>query len=131
MSIGFLLPFQQSTGSLGFFATSDDLATAAAQNVRSLLVTNRGDRPMRFNMGCSLRDFLFEQLAPGELKQSIADRIEEQFSRWLPYLRIDELFILTHDDDPALPENALKVKIRYRFVDRPSLSSVVETTITS
>src|SRR4051812_49239768 len=99
MSIGLTIPFSKSTGSLGYFQATDDELSAAGENVKSLLLTNWGERPMRYSMGCNFREFLFEPLRDEELRNRIADRIGSQLSTWLPYVVMDELNVLFASED--------------------------------
>lgn len=123
MSIGFVLPFSKSTGSIGFFEATNDPLTAVEQNLRSLLLTNWGERVCHYNFGCNFREFLFENVSNDELKSRIAERIIGQVETWLPYVRIDVLNIFTSIDDTNLPEAAIRVSIVFSLSSRPDLRS--------
>lgn len=124
MSIGFVLPFSVTTGSLGYFATTDDELTAVNQNIRSLLMTNRGERVMHYDFGCDLRKILFEPRTE-ELKISVADRINSQIERWLPFISLEGLNILFDDDYPEVPSNGIGIVIAYRLKNKPDKGSTV------
>lgn len=130
MPIGFTLPFAQSTGSVGYFEFTSTELDAIKQNLKSLLLTNWGERVMHYYFGCNLREFLFSNLGSGELKQRIADRILDQIQKWMPFLSIDMLTITFPEEDPILPEHSVSVAIRFRITSRPDqidLVSVVAT----
>jgi phage baseplate assembly protein W len=118
MPYGFTLPFQQATGSGDYFQVTETLLQALNQNVKSLLVTNWGERPMQYFFGCNLRQFLFEQL-DASLAPVVADRIVQQFATWMPALRIDTLNILFEGDDPSVPANCFAVKMTLSLVSDP------------
>ena len=121
MPIGFTLPFIKSSGSIGLFETTADELDAARQNLKSLLLTNWGERPMHFHFGCNVIEFLFNPGREEELKAAIADRINDQVSKWLPYLRLIDLNIIFHEDDPKVPDNGIGVFMRYVMVSRPDV----------
>jgi phage baseplate assembly protein W len=121
MSVGFILPFTVSTGSTGYFETSSDALVATEQDIRSLLLTNWGERPMRYFLGCNLRSFLFENIVSDETKAKIADMILGQMDRWLPFVRVKELNILLSDDDASIPENKIRIKMRFSLTREPDV----------
>lgn len=129
MSIGFKLPFSKATGSIGYFETTDTELAAVTENLRSLLITNWGERVMHYNFGCNFREFLFENYLKEEVKQRIADRIITQVSMWLPFVSIDDLNILTNEDDALVSDNTIKIVIRFKMVNRPDFSSVLTHTV--
>jgi len=131
MSIGFTLPFVASTGSVGLFNMTEDEYSALEQDIRSLLVTNWGERVMMYNFGCNFREFLFEQKNSEELKMRIADRINSQLSTWMPFVVIDELIILFTEDDSAVPENGVGVAMKYRLTSKPDLQGKSSFIVTS
>ena len=130
MPIGFTLPFSKSTGSLGFFETTSTELAAVGENLKSLLLTNWGERVNHYNLGCNLKEFLFENVHSDELKSRIADRILNQVETWMPFVTIQTLNILLHEDDPSVPENSVKVGLVFGLSSRPDLSSRVDLLVT-
>lgn len=126
MAIGLTLPFAQSTGSVGYFEFTSDEYTAIQQNLKSLLVTNWGERVMHYNFGCNLREFIFEPIRGRDLKERIADRVLSQVNMWLPFVSVDELNIVLAEDDPSVPENGIGVRIIFRISSRPDFASLFE-----
>lgn len=123
MSIGFMLPFSIATGSVGYFQPTETTVQATESNLLSLLLTNWGERPMHYFLGCNFKEFLFENNPPAELRSKIADRILAQVEAWLPFVSIDDLNIALPEDDPGVPENAVKVSIKFHIGSRVDLSS--------
>ena len=121
MPIGFTLPFAKSTGTLGYFATSNNELQATYYNLKSLLLTNWGERPNHFNLGCNLSEFLF---APNneETQADISQRISTQVSQWLPYVNIDELQI-------NQSEHRISIHLKFSIRGRQDLSNVVDVVI--
>ena len=120
MSIGFVLPFARSTGSIGYFQMTETKIAAIEQDIRSLLMTNWGERPMHYDFGCNLREFIFEQRTD-ELKERIADRINDQVSKWLPFVELSTLNILFDNEYPEIPENGVGVIIEFFLTGDPDV----------
>lgn len=129
MPIGFTLPFSIASGSTGYFEMTRDELSAVEQNVRSILLTNWGERVGRYYFGCNLRQFMFEPMDVDELKEKIADRITGQLRTWLPFVDIDTLNILTVIDDSSIPENCIKIKIAFSLNSRPDMTRTLEVII--
>ena len=64
VSIGIDLPFHRENGPSGWFASTKTTVEAVKNNIRNLLLTNRGERVFQPNLGLGLRQFLFEQITP-------------------------------------------------------------------
>lgn len=129
MPIGFQLPFSVATGSVGYFQPTESPIQAADQNIKSLLLTNWGERPMHYFLGCNFKEFNFENIHPTELRERITDRVVSQVEQWLPYVTVDELSVKTIDDDPSIPDNAIKIAIKFHIGSRVDLSSRVSQLI--
>lgn len=124
MPIGLTLPFAQTTSSLGYLAFSTGELEAAYYNVKSLVLTNWGERPNHFYLGCNLIEYLFSQNTE-ETADQVRTRIESQVGTWLPYVSVDQVDVLFPQD----LENVMKVKVKFSLRRHPDLSSVIEATI--
>jgi phage baseplate assembly protein W len=122
MPIGFVFPFTQATGSLGYFEVTRNELDAVYANIRSLLMTNWGERVNHYFMGGNLREFLFEPMRGDDLKNRVADRIISQINTWIPYVTIDELNILFPEDDSTIQENSMFIRISFRLTSKPDLT---------
>lgn len=129
MAIGFTLPFSITTGSIGFFETTPSPLAATQENLKSLLLTNWGERVNHFRMGCNLKEFLFENFSSEEIKSRIGERIVSQVETWLPFVGIRTLNILTTEDDSSINENAIRIKITFYLLSSPDLSSKLDIQI--
>jgi phage baseplate assembly protein W len=124
MSIGFTLPFAKSTGSLGYFEMTQDDVSAVREDLKSLLITNWGERVMHYSFGCNLIEFLFENNREEDVKERIADRIMSQVATWLPFVSVESLNIVFPEDDATLPSNSIGIQIKFRITNSPNLSSL-------
>ena len=130
MSIGFTLPFTRSSGSIGYFQATTEEVDAVRQNLKSLLLTNWGERVMQYYFGCNLIEFLFTNQRDEELKAKIADRIIDQVSRWMPFLTIDVLTIQFSTEDPSILDNQIRVNLGFRISSRPTVTEVFTQVVT-
>lgn len=118
MSIGVTFPFSLATGSLGYLEPTADVVSAIKSNLKSLLTTNWGERVMHPDLGCNLREFVFEQKNK-QIRGAIADRIKSQLSRWMPFLTLTSLYILFPEDDPSVQEPGFKIQLRVEYGNIP------------
>ncbi len=124
MPYNFTLPFSLSTGSGGYFEVTNDVLSATASNIRSVLVTNWGERPMHYRFGCNLKEFLFENRSD-QLRRRIADRILKQINEWMPFIVISEMDILFSSDNASIGENAIGIYLVFRFSENEELASSI------
>ena len=122
MPIGLTMPLAKSSSSMGFLASSDTEIQATYYNLKALLLTNWGERPNHFHLGCNLGEFLFAQQSH-ETKERIIQRIEAQVSEWLPYVTLENI------DVSYTQEHKIVIKITFSARGRQDMSSVVEVTV--
>jgi uncharacterized protein len=81
------------------------------ESLRVILLTEPGERLMREDFGCGLRQFLFE---PNTVttRTLIQDRIVRAIGRWESRVQIDDVSV---DADPA-DARVINVSIVYRLV---------------
>lgn len=118
MSIGFTFPFSQSTGSLGYLEPTNDVVSAIESNVRNLLLTNWGERPMHYDFGVNMREFIFEP-ATDELRGRIAERVKQQLAKWMNFLQLVELYIIFDNEQGTVVENGITVKMKVIYGNIP------------
>ena len=128
MPIGFTVPFAITTGSVGYFETTQTEVDAVAQDLRSLLLTNQGERLGHYNFGCNLRRDLFEP-RDEQLRDTMGERIQGQISLWMPFVMVDQLNVIFSEEDPGIPENGLAVRIRYRITNKPELFKTLDVNV--
>lgn len=86
---------------------------AVRDNVLVWAKTNWGERPYRFRFGLDARRYLFE---PREIaKAKILDNARDQLPKYFPFLTVQELNVLTTDDDPNIQENAVIFYLKAEF----------------
>ena len=119
VSIGIDLPFRRDLGADGWFATTKTTVEAVKNNIRNLILTNRGERVFQPNLGLGLRQFLFEQITPDTII-AIQNDIRDTVSLWLPFVVIENIIVNQQDDF-----NRIDVKLEFRIQQVPnSLDSI-------
>jgi phage baseplate assembly protein W len=117
--IGLTMPFMRATGSTGFLAWASTELEATYYNMKSLVLTNWGERPNHYYLGCNLIEFLFE---PGgeETDERISERIRAQVAQWLPYVQLNSVLVNFSGD-----QHRIKITIDFGIRDRQDLRSVL------
>lgn len=120
VSIGIDLPFRRANSSGGYFATTKTTVEAIKNNIRNLLLTNRGERVFQPLIGLNLRQYLFEQITADVIFE-IQNDIRDTVNLWLPFVNIEN--ILVNEDNTT--SNTIKVKVDFSIQQVPnSLDSI-------
>ena len=104
--IGLDFPLHRGNDRNGNFATTSTTLEAIKVNIRNLLQTEIGERPMQPNLGVNLKQYLFEPFTE-DTKVVIQNTIVETFSVWLPFVTIFTLDVEMSDN------NTLKIFIEF------------------
>ena len=115
VSIGLDLPLHKDVGVQGYFASTKTTVEAVKNNIRNLLLTNRGERVFQPLLGLNLRQFLFEQITPDTVF-AIQNDIRDTINLWLPFVLIENIQV---DEDKA-NTNALVIKVDFRIQKVPN-----------
>ena len=108
VAIGVKFPFDGNGIFTKTFTTEDQAST----NIKSLLLTRKGERYEQPNFGTDLLNALFEPNTEG-LKSFIEETITTAVSFWLPYIQISSIDIVTFEDDPLMIH---QIKISLTFI---------------
>ena len=125
--IGIDLPFRKSDGNEGWFASTTTTFKAVRNNVKSLLVTEKGERLMQPSMGLNLKKYLFEQL-DDDLIIAIENDIYQTFKFWLPFVNIVDLQI-TMGGDNDIGRNQLNISLTFSLNQDQNTFDTVNVTI--
>ena len=90
------------------------------QAITALLLTNKGERPFKPDLGCSIRESLFEPLdyATAGL---IRSHVVEVISKYEPRIRTDNVIVT-----PDMENNGYTVELFYTIVGRDDTPVAVE-----
>ena len=111
----------------GFFQGNTDTISAVRENIKTLLLTRKGERVMHANLGTSipvLQGQLFEPITKDETFENIRLEIESAIKQYLPYIRIVNIRMITQDEEPELGNNKIRISMDYTITDQ---SAIVDT----
>lgn len=104
-----VLGIELNFNSVGIFKPVYTSDIQAKSNLKNLLLTTPGERVSNIEFGSRLMNIIFEQ-STDQSKENIELAITDAVSRWLPYINIEELDIVTAADDPTI-ENVINIQI--------------------
>jgi phage baseplate assembly protein W len=107
-SIGISINFNGPTGMFSKTFTSTELAV---NNLKNLLLTNKGERVFQPTFGTDLPQILFEPNT-ARLKVLVEEFITDAVNYWLPYIFLTNIETTTADDDPTI-DHQIIVKISF------------------
>jgi len=116
------MPFAKTTSSLGVIAFSNTELEATYYNLKSLLLTDWGERPNHYHLGCNLSEFLF-QPNDDDTADTVKERIMSQVGTWLPYVNLNSVNVTR----PA--DHSMSIQVDFNINGRQDLNSVVEVTV--
>lgn len=82
----------------GPYALNKSMIDVVKQNLRMLVLTDKGERIMLPNFGVGLRRFLFNNFSQ-TTKIEIESAIVEQVKRYMPFVRIESVDVLEDTND--------------------------------
>ena len=112
---GLAYPLHKYKESAGYFSKSSgvDLIKGA---IRQLVRTEKGERVMLPDYGCSLRRFLFEPLDENVF-QAIKSEITTQFSKYIQGASLLNLSVFSASTDGTFEGGAIKVLLRVQILN--------------
>ena len=125
IKVGIDLPIRRGDGKDGYFASTSTTIEAVKNNIRNLLLTQRGERLMQPSLGLNLRKFLFEPIRQ-EDQVAIQEEIIETISFWLPFVVINKINVSSFDDNETYDKNTITVSIDFSIKQDPSTLNSVQ-----
>jgi phage baseplate assembly protein W len=120
-AIGITLPLQ--IGNVAFnqsFTTLEQVRT----NIKSLLLTKRGERVMQPNLGSGLDELVFD-LNDDNLASDVEENIISTLQQWLPYVTVDEINI--EQTNELKDNNRVNISLKFRIGDSINLNQLTFT----
>ena len=71
---------------------------AIKQSVTNIVMTNRYERPWKPDMGCNIRDMLFENFEDRWVKFNIKDVIQDQLKKYEPRVTVKDVLVQFDED---------------------------------
>ena len=125
--IGIDLPFQKSYGNEGWFKSTKTTFEAVRNNIKSLLLTERGQRLMQPSLGLNLKRYLFEPL-DNDLTDKIENEIFQTFNFWLPFVNILDLKVVPGGDDD-IGRNTINISLTFNIKQDQNYFDTINVTI--
>ena len=112
----------------GFFQGNTDTISAVRENIKTLLLTRKGERVMHANLGTSipvLQGQLFEPTTKDETFENSRLEIETAIKQYLPYIRVINIRMITQDEEPELGNNKIRISMDYSISDQSALVDTI------
>ena len=118
-----LLPLQ--TDPVDGVALTKTYQQVSKQNLKMLILTIPGEKVMDPEFGVGLKTFLFKNAGPS-LSTSLKTKINEQVSKYLPYIQINNIQIGDASTSPEnIDNNILSIGISF-FIKPLDLEDILE-----
>jgi phage baseplate assembly protein W len=109
----------------GLFKMHRSLAAQIRDNLRNLLLTNRGDRLISTDLGANLQELMLEASSPDDFDLEAMSRIKTTVDKYMPYIVLEnfESKIMKHEIENTGRKNLL---VYYSVPTRNITNQVVE-----
>ena len=108
--VGILLPMSNSN--FGYFAPSKTTREAAFTNLKNLIMTMKGERPLQPEFGCDIHKAIFEPISSaGDIQTMIDGSIRDAIAEWLPYIIVEDIVVNMEDAD--IDNNRVRVTLKF------------------
>jgi phage baseplate assembly protein W len=88
--LGIMTPVREGTGTDGIFKMHRDPAAWIKDNLKNLILTNRGDRVIAADFGANLLPLAMESLVQDDFDNEAVVRIKTAVDRYMPYVQLSE-----------------------------------------
>lgn len=120
MHIGLKLPIRN--GDVGYFDSTKTHLEQAKHNLRNLLLTIKGERPMQPNLGCDIWKLVFNP-QDDQIETKVQDVIRDAVSLWLPYLEIKQCKVVSTFTE--IDENILHIEVIFSLNTDPDVYDTI------
>lgn len=109
-----LLP---DVGRSNLFELSYTTEEQATSNLKSLLLTRKGERVMHPLFGTDLFFYVFEQKTD-QLKIKIISGLNSDIKFWLPYIIIENLIVDFEDTNTGFDNNSVRISLAFKVTSQ-------------
>ena len=106
--VGILLPMSNS--GQGYFAPTKTTREAAFTNLKNLIMTMKGARPMQPEFGCYIHKCIFDPIGE-DINIRIDGAIRDAIDEWLPYIVVEDVIVNTTNADKD--NNRIRITLKY------------------
>ena len=115
VSVGLEMPLGRQPNGDGYFASTKTTIDAVKEDIKMLLLTQQGERLFQPLLGMNIRRFLFEQITENTVIE-IENDIVSTFSRWLPFVQLNDINIDINEQD----QNRIKKDVKFNIANAPN-----------
>ena len=119
--MGINLKFPLRSYRKGFFEMNDTTIAAVRENIKTLLMTVKGERVVNPDIGTNIPTLmgqLFEQIDTGEMEAKLGAEITTALETWMPEVKMIGITVYTQDTVPfgtALNPNDVLIRMNYVY----------------
>ena len=132
--INFKFPLRSENS--GFFSQNQTTIAAIREDIKTLLLTSKGERIIHSDLGTNISIFsgeLFEQINPAEMKAHLTNEIKVALEQWMPHIKLTTLEVIIEDDPSdniGISRNDLLIKMNYSITDADKFTDSIQLRIT-
>jgi phage baseplate assembly protein W len=125
--MGINLKFPLRSYRRGFFEMNNTTTAAVRENIKTLLMTVKGERVVNPSIGTNIPTLmgqLFEQIEPGEMESKIGAEVTDALATWMPEVKMVGITVYTQDTLPggaSLNPNDILVRMSYVYSGIPDM----------
>jgi phage baseplate assembly protein W len=109
--VGIKTPLELGDGDDGLLKMTRRAEDAISDNIRNLILTNKGERLMDYNFGANLKELTFE-LGSEDVDIEAVTRIREAVGRYMPFVGLETFEPFS---DHALDNSVARVGVRITY----------------
>tara|TARA_B100001094_G_scaffold144143_1_gene139645 strand:- start:29363 stop:29800 length:438 start_codon:yes stop_codon:yes gene_type:complete len=125
--IGIMLPFIKSDGVEGWFKSTEITIDAVTENIKLLLLTEKGERLMQPTIGLGLRAYLFQQIDNNTI-DSIKSELTITFETLMPFITIKNVRVNASQMD-SVGKNQISIRVDFHLNRDPNILNSVSVDI--
>jgi len=96
----------------GAFDMRETIEQVISDQLKMILLTNKGERLGNFDFGADVRRILFESRAT-EIEEVLANSIQENVSKYMPGVRLVDMALFTQDQIEDLNFNEAMIRVGF------------------
>jgi phage baseplate assembly protein W len=116
VAVGILLPFGTDKG---LFKQSYTTEQQAISNLKSLLLTRKGERYFQPDFGTDIYSILFEQMT-SQTQSDLRESLQSDIEFWLPYIIIDNIDVVVDN-----LRNRINIKLNVRVSETGANTEII------
>jgi phage baseplate assembly protein W len=119
VTIGLELPLKHDDVK-GFFPGTSTTISQTGNNLRNLLLTNKGERVGHPTFGADIFLTLFEPMSD-QLINNIEEKVSEAITDWMPHVLINKLVV----EPDRVEVNQLNIELEYSLTMNPDIFETI------